>query len=96
MDLKYLIRHSENKENSPSIFLLHGYGSNKEDLFSLEGYLPINHTIISLEAPIGEEQDLNLADLIEDQNAESPQNSASKNLLKSVFFVITFSEGDSG
>ena len=52
MDLKYLIRHSENKENSPSIFLLHGYGSNKEDLFSLEGYLPINHTIISLEAPI--------------------------------------------
>ena len=35
---------------------------------------------ISLEAPIGEEQDLNLADLIEDQNAESPQNSASKNL----------------
>ena len=52
MDLKYLIRHSENKENSPSIFLLHGYGSNKEDLFSLEGYLPKNHTIISLEAPI--------------------------------------------
>ena len=50
---------------------------------------------ISLEAPIGEEQDLNLADLIEDQNAESPQNSASKNLLKSVFFVITFSAGDS-
>ena len=37
---------------------------------------------ISLEAPIGEEQDLNLADLIEDQNAESPQNSSSKNLLK--------------
>tara|TARA_B100001765_G_scaffold175588_1_gene118462 strand:+ start:26 stop:1093 length:1068 start_codon:yes stop_codon:yes gene_type:complete len=38
---------------------------------------------ISLEAPIGEEQDLNLSDLIEDQNAESPQNSASKSLLKS-------------
>ena len=52
MDLKYLIRNSEIKKNSPSIFLLHGYGSNKEDLFSLEGYLPKNHTIISLEAPI--------------------------------------------
>ena len=52
MDLKYLIRNSEIKNNSPSIFLLHGYGSNKEDLFSLEGYLPKNHTIISLEAPI--------------------------------------------
>ena len=52
MELKYLIRHTEIKKNSPSIFLLHGYGSNKEDLFSLEGYLPKNHTIISLEAPI--------------------------------------------
>ena len=52
MDLKYLIRHSEIKKNTSSIFLLHGYGSNKEDLFSLEGYLPKNHTIISLEAPI--------------------------------------------
>ena len=38
---------------------------------------------ISLEAPIGEEHDLNLEYLIEDQNAESPQNSASKHLLKS-------------
>ena len=52
MDLKYLIRPSEKEKNSPRIFLLHGYGSNKEDLFSLEGYLPKNHTIISLEAPI--------------------------------------------
>ncbi len=52
MDLKYLIRHSEIKKNSPSIFLLHGYGSNKEDLFSLEGYLPKDHAIISFEAPI--------------------------------------------
>ena len=43
---------------------------------------------ISLEAPIGEEQDLNLADLIEDQNAESPQNSASKNLLKSQIMEV--------
>ena len=43
---------------------------------------------ISLEAPIGEEQDLNLADLIEDQNAESPQNSASKNLLKSQIIEV--------
>ena len=52
MDLNYLIRHSESKKDSPSIFLLHGYGSNKEDLFSLEGFLPKDHTVISLEAPI--------------------------------------------
>ena len=43
---------------------------------------------ISLEAPIGEEQDLNLSDLIEDQNAESPQNAASKNLLKSQIMEV--------
>ena len=52
MGLNYLIRHSESKKDSPSIFLLHGYGSNKEDLFSLEGFLPKDHTVISLEAPI--------------------------------------------
>ena len=26
----------------PMLFCFHGYGSNKEDLFSLEGYLPKN------------------------------------------------------
>ena len=52
MGLNYLIRHSESKKDSPSIFLLHGYGSNKEDLFSLEGFLPKDHTVMSLEAPI--------------------------------------------
>ena len=32
--------------------MFHGYGSNKEDLFSLEQYLPSSQTIISLEAPL--------------------------------------------
>ena len=32
--------------------MFHGYGSNKEDLFSLEQYLPESQTIISLEAPL--------------------------------------------
>ena len=53
MDLDFLIRKSNNtNEKSGSIFMFHGYGSNKEDLFSLEQYLPQTHTIISLEAPI--------------------------------------------
>ena len=43
MDLKYLIRHSENKENSPSIFLLHGYGSNMSDLTSICEYINSNN-----------------------------------------------------
>lgn len=35
----------------PAIILLHGYGSNADDLFSFADYLPQNHTIISLQAP---------------------------------------------
>ena len=53
MDLDFLIRRSNNLNiKAGSIFMFHGYGSNKEDLFSLEQYLPKSHTIISLEAPI--------------------------------------------
>lgn len=53
MDLEFLIRRS-NKLNKKTgcIFMFHGYGSNKEDLFSLEKYLPQQLTVISLEAPI--------------------------------------------
>ena len=47
MDLDFLIRKSENTEiKSGAIFMFHGYGSNKEDLFSLEQYLPKSQTII--------------------------------------------------
>ena len=53
MDLDFLIRRPDKGQNSNGcIFLFHGYGSNKEDLFSLEQYLPKSHTIISLEAPL--------------------------------------------
>ena len=53
MDLDFLIRRANNpNEKTGSIFMFHGYGSNKEDLFSLEQYLPSSQTIISLEAPL--------------------------------------------
>ena len=53
MDLDFLIRRSNNTDKKAGcIFMFHGYGSNKEDLFSLEQYLPKSHTIISLEAPL--------------------------------------------
>ena len=53
MDLDFLIRRSKNTDQKAgSIFMFHGYGSNKEDLFSLEQYLPQSLTIISLEAPL--------------------------------------------
>ena len=37
---------------SPAIIMLHGYGSDENDLFSFAGELPSNYTIISLKAPI--------------------------------------------
>lgn len=42
----------QNNPNSPVLFLLHGYGSNEEDLFSFARYLPKEYHIIALRAPI--------------------------------------------
>jgi phospholipase/carboxylesterase len=41
-------------DNKPSavLFLLHGYGSNKEDLFSFSNYLSPHFAVIALNAPI--------------------------------------------
>ena len=38
--------------NPPVLFLLHGYGSHEEDLFSFANYLPDDYLVISLRAPI--------------------------------------------
>ena len=49
--LDYQIRSAEGKaEKNPTIILIHGYGSNAEDLFSFAPYLPKSHTIIALQA----------------------------------------------
>jgi phospholipase/carboxylesterase len=51
--LEYRIRKAENNlAQSPVMFLIHGYGSNSEDLFSFAPYLPKSHTIIALQAPL--------------------------------------------
>ena len=42
----------ETRENSPILFLIHGYGSYEGDLFSFAQYLPKNYHIIALRAPI--------------------------------------------
>ena len=53
MTLEYQIREAKNGALPvPAIVLLHGYGSNDDDLFSFADYLPQNHTIISLRAPL--------------------------------------------
>lgn len=39
------------QKNPPVIFMLHGYGSDENDLFSFAGELPDKYTIISAKAP---------------------------------------------
>ncbi len=52
LSLEYIIRPAVNKnENTPVLFMLHGYGSNEEDLFSFAGELPKTLCIISVRAP---------------------------------------------
>ncbi|WP_300669849.1 alpha/beta hydrolase-fold protein [Soonwooa sp.] len=52
MDLKYLLREPENIISStPLLVLLHGYGSNEEDLFSFVPTLPKDWLVVSFRAP---------------------------------------------
>ncbi len=49
---EYRFRDSNNpNELSPIIIMLHGYGSNEEDLFSFASHIPGYYKIISLRAP---------------------------------------------
>lgn len=41
----------DSSKKSPAIIMLHGYGSDENDLFSFADELPDNYTIISLKAP---------------------------------------------
>ncbi|WP_405605614.1 alpha/beta hydrolase [Polaribacter sp. Asnod1-A03] len=51
-DLQYLIREPKKvTENPPLLILLHGYGSNEQDLFSFSEELPDEFLIISAQAP---------------------------------------------
>ncbi|UGS24709.1 alpha/beta hydrolase [Flavobacterium channae] len=52
MNLHYLIREPKViLEKNPLLLLLHGYGSNEEDLFSFANELPQDHYVISVRAP---------------------------------------------
>ena len=52
LPLKNIIRASEAREKSPSVFFLHGFGSNMMDLYGLVGIFPRDWTCISLQASI--------------------------------------------
>ncbi len=52
MSLHYIVREPKKKiENPPLLILLHGYGSNEQDLFSFAEELPDNLLIVSAQAP---------------------------------------------
>jgi phospholipase/carboxylesterase len=52
MNLHYLIQEPKIKhDKNPLLLLLHGYGSNEEDLFSFASELPQDHYVISVRAP---------------------------------------------
>jgi len=50
--LQYITRPSSLKENAPLLIMLHGYGSDENDLFSFASELPEELFIISVRAPI--------------------------------------------
>lgn len=52
LSIKYLIQEPKvKKDKNPLILLLHGYGSNEEDLFSFASELPEDYYIVSAQAP---------------------------------------------
>jgi phospholipase/carboxylesterase len=56
--LRYVVREPKIKsEKPPVIFMLHGYGSNEQDIFSLAPEMPDRFLIISVRAPLTIGQD---------------------------------------
>ena len=52
MSLHYLIREPKTKAaKNPLLLLLHGYGSNEQDLFSFASELPDTCYVVSVRAP---------------------------------------------
>ena len=52
LSLEYLVREPKIRlDKNPLLLLIHGYGSNEEDLFSFAKELPEEHYIISARAP---------------------------------------------
>jgi len=52
LSLHYLVREPKiKKDKNPLLLLLHGYGSNEEDLFSFARELPDDYYIVSARAP---------------------------------------------
>ena len=51
LSLEHVLRPSSMANKAPLIVMLHGYGSDENDLFSFASYLPKEYTIVSAKAP---------------------------------------------
>lgn len=92
MDLQYIVREPENiTSNTPLLILLHGYGSNEQDLFSFAPTLPEDWLIVSFRAPFNTDYegyswyDIDLMDeenRIDVPQAKESQDAILENILK--------------
>lgn len=92
MNLDYLVREPENiTPNTPILFMLHGYGSNEQDLFSFRETLPNDWIIVSFRAPRDTQfegyswYDINFNDpenFIDVSQAKESLNAVLENILK--------------
>ncbi|VVN88540.1 alpha/beta hydrolase [Pseudomonas fluorescens] len=51
LPLQYLEQADPDSRNQPLVIVLHGYGSNEEDLFGIKDELPAGYTVVSVRAP---------------------------------------------
>ena len=92
MDLQYTVREPENiTPKTPLLILLHGYGSNEQDLFSFAPTLPADWLIVSFRAPFNTDYEgysLYDIDLMDEENridvtqAKESQDAILENILK--------------
>lgn len=92
MDLHYLVREPQNlNSKTPLLILLHGYGSNEEDLFSFVPTLPEDWLVVSFRAPLNSQYEgyswydidlMNTENRIDITQAKESLNGILENILK--------------
>lgn len=92
MDLHYLVREPQNlNSKTPLLILLHGYGSNEEDLFSFVPTLPEDWLVVSFRAPLNSQYEgyswydidlMNTENRIDISQAKESLNGILENILK--------------
>ena len=91
MELQYLVREPQNiTAETPILFLVHGYGSNEQDLFSFVPTLPEDWLVVSFRAPFNADNgghawfdiDFNSAEnFVDDVQAEDAVKQVLENIL---------------